>query len=200
MKKTLLLSLFLFASISGFSQDYLDKIATNTCNCTEKLSPSLSKDDFTMQFGLCMIAAASDYKKEIKKDYKLNMDNVEEIESKGEKLWANIAIKMATVCPKSFSKLADEGKDEAVAAVATSSLEGVVTQIEKNLFVTFYVKDASGKITKLYWLSFIESSLDLTTKYNTLLNKKVTFTYETKDFFDPKINDFRAFNIITQIQ
>jgi hypothetical protein len=66
--------------------------------------------------------------------------------------------------------------------------------------VVFSLKDDFGRIFKFYWLSFIKSDLELTNNYNSLLGKTIKLTYNKKDFFDPKISEYRQFNVISKIE
>jgi hypothetical protein len=68
---------------------------------------------------------------------------------------------------------------------------GVITKIENDHFVILSIKDEQGKISKYYWLTFIQSNTELSTKYKSLIGKKVNITYTSQDFFDPKLDEYR---------
>jgi hypothetical protein len=78
-------------------------------------------------------------------------------------------------------------------------MKGNITKIDKDFFVVFSVKDEAGKTTKLYWLGFIEAGLDLVSGYEALAGKDVEVSFEYKEFFDPKVNEYRAFPVITNL-
>jgi hypothetical protein len=200
MKSTLLLFFIFFFTSLSYSQDYLTTIAEKSCQCVEKVSDTLEAKSYNMQLGICMIEAAMPYKKQIKKDYDVNMDN---IGNEGEKLGGIIGVKMASVCPTAMLKIAERskqsGKDEEEKP-SENNITGIVSKIENDLFVTFTLKTETGKSVKFYWLNFINAEMDLPTKYNTLLGKTINVNYTSMDFFDPKIEEYRQFNIISKIR
>lgn len=145
-----------------------------------------------------MIKASEPYKKQLKKDYDIDFNN---IEKEGEALGKIVGFKMATVCPDGLirlSKMAEtepkENKKEALISI------GKVTQIDREVFVVFSVFDNSGKSMKFYWLTSAESNIDLANNYKTLIESDVKIKYYTKEFFDPKIGEYRNFNVIEKIE
>lgn len=197
MRKILLLLLFIsFINSKVYSQDYMDEICKKTCDCIENISDTIERESYEMQMGLCMINAAMPYKKQLKKDHKINMDD---IGNEAEKLGTLIGIRMASICPKSlmkFSENSENNKED----TEQHSVEGLITKIEFDPFIVFTLKDEKGKSIKYHWLTFIETKIDLQNKYNTLTNKNVKITYTTTDFFDPKIQEYRQFNIIKTLE
>jgi hypothetical protein len=196
MKKKLSIALFFLLPMKFlFAQDYMDKILEKTCNCAESLPDTLTTDRFNILLGTCMIEASMPYKKQIKKDYNINMDNVE---TEGERLGRMIGLKMAAYCPDMLAKLAKRAKGKNEYAT-DESVNGTITKIEKDPFVIFSVKDDQGKITKLYWLKFIQSDTELVENYESLLDKSVKIVYRQEEYFDPKIAQYRLFKIIKSL-
>jgi hypothetical protein len=201
MKSFLILTLALFTSLAGFSQDYMDKIAEAGCNCITELPDSVSRQELNVKLGLCMIEAAIPYKKKLKKDYGIDFARIDE---EGEKLGRIIGTRMASVCPMALIALSSKMEDEEIAAEEELPMEevtenmavGEVTQVDDASFVVFSVKDSYGKTYKYHWMSEIETDLDLAVDYASMMGKSVEITYETKSFFDPKIEDYRTFNVI----
>ncbi|WP_435524158.1 hypothetical protein [Chryseobacterium indoltheticum] len=76
-------------------------------------------------------------------------------------------------------------------------INGTVSKIEKENFIVFHVVGENKMLNKLYWISSVDSNLDLPKEYQTLLNKKVNISYFTMEIFDPKINDYKTLNIIS---
>ena len=66
--KSILITLFLAFSFTAFSQDYMDKIALEVCDCIDNVSDSVPTDQFNMELGLCMLEASMPYKKQLKKE------------------------------------------------------------------------------------------------------------------------------------
>lgn len=176
------------------SQDYIDKITLQTCDCMKKISDTTNYEKLTMELGLCMISAAEPYKKQLKKDYGINLNNMNE--SEGEALGKVLGMKMATACPESLMKM--YGKVNSNDKESTTQLEsiGKITNIERDVFVIFSVFDNSGKSMKFYWLEPVESNVDLANNYRTFIETTVKIKYGQKEFFDPKIGEYRNFNII----
>ena len=198
MKKIILLFTLLIANNSS-AQDYMDKIIDDTCNCLSKISDSIVGEDFNMQMGVCMINAASPYKKKIKKDHKIDMNNINE---EGEALGELIGIKMIDVCPNiliEISKRSNQPVQEEE-IIVQNTITGKITKIEEDQFVSFSLKDGEGKTKKFYWLNHIESDIDLYTEYKNLKHKAVKITYRSEEFFDPRIGEYHTFNIISKIE
>jgi hypothetical protein len=196
--KSFILTLLVLSGLTCYSQDYLDKIANATCECVNKLPDTLKTEDLTMQFGVCMIEGASPYKKQLKKDYQINLDKLDL--GVGETLGKLIGVKMVSICSDQVLRLSKKIKLNKVEKNQDLRATGVVTKIESDYFVTFYLKDESGKVTKFYWMTLINSDFDLITKYKSVTDKSVDVTYRIEEFFDPKIDEYRQFNIITAIE
>ncbi len=196
MKKIAFL-LLSFLSISAYSQDYMDKIAQQTCDCLSKISDTVNVQKQYMELGVCMINAAQPYKKQLKKDHNINFDN---IENEGAALGKVIGFKMATVCPDALVRLSNMDKEEDTSTKNKLISIGRVTQIDRENFVVFSVFDNSGKSMKFYWLTSAESNIDLANNYRTLIENNVKITYYAKEFFDPKIGEYRNFNVIEKIE
>lgn len=196
MKTTLILSFFLFSTFQIYSQDYMDKIAQKSCDCLDHVPDTLKTDEFNLKLGICMIEASTPYKKQLKKDHGINLDN---IDTEGEKLGRLIGIKMASTCPTILLKLTQKPQDEEEKAAELKTAEGLITKLENDFFVVLSLKDEAGKTSRFYWLTFIESGMELPTKYRSVVGESVVITYKVQDFFDPKIEDYRAFNVISKL-
>ncbi len=198
MKRIVLISCLILMALPGFSQDYLDKIAEKCCECFTKFPDSLTAEKLQMQLGLCMIDVATPYKKELKKNNGINMDNIGS-GTEGEKLGHLIGLKMAGICPEALIKLAGETKTKKAEKNLNQTVRGVVSKVENDCFVVFSVKDDTGKITKYYWLTFVESEMELTGNYATMTGKSVKITYDIQDFFDAKIKEYRQYYIVKKM-
>ncbi|MEZ4774586.1 MAG: hypothetical protein R3D00_15480 [Bacteroidia bacterium] len=193
--------LLIFLGINGYAQDYLEKIAAESCECVDKIPDGLDRESFYMEAGFCMIQAAGPYKKKIKSDLDIDLDN---IVTDGEKLGKVLGMKMALICPSVIVKMAnmdDETEDSEIEPTnQIYSLTGKITSIEDDFFVTFSVKDDAGKTVKFYWITFVESNTELIDSYKDLLEKSVRISYIAQEFFDPRISEYRIFNIISKIE
>jgi hypothetical protein len=177
----------------------MDKIANTACECISKVSDTLATEDFNMKLGLCMIECATPYKKQLKKDYQINLDELDS--GVGERLGKIVGVKMLPICSDQILKLTKKNKiNKTQENQKGLEASGVITKIESDYLVTFSLKDDSGKVTKFYWLTLINSNLDLINEYKSFTNKSVDITYHSEEFFDPKIGEYRQFNIITTIE
>lgn len=193
MKQFFILLSF-FAILNSYSQAYMDKIVQNSCDCVSEISDTLNQDQFNFDFGICLINAAMPFKKELLKNHEINMDN---IDFEGEKLGRLIALQMASTCPRILARLTGSvDSDEETSEEEALYYEGVITKIEKETFVVFTMKEETGKSTKFYWLTFIDSNIDVAENYESLLGKKVELTYDFYEFYDARINEYRNFNLI----
>ena len=198
MKKVLIFCLVITAHQS-FSQTYMDKIAQESCDCISKVSETLDYEQYTQELGLCMIVAAEPYRKQLKKDHNINFDK---IEVDAEKLGKLIGFKMASVCPNALLAVSKKSPDKSAVADAdvSKSYDGTITKLEKDFFVVLHVKDGEGKTNKFYWLTFIDSDVDLVERYDSLIGTPVEVTYRTEEWFDPKIKEYRQFSVIEKLE
>lgn len=174
----------------------MEDIAKESCDCLSKISDTLETERFNVEFGLCILAAAKPYKKQIKKDYDINLDN---ITREGEQLGEIIGIQMATTCPDILMKMVNRVEQGDILDVSENVVTGQVTAISDDKFVEFSIRDELGKISKYYWFTFIETDIQLSTDYKSLKDKFVQVHYITQEFFDARIGEYRTFKIIEKI-
>ena len=198
MQKLLILSL-LFISFQGFSQNYVDEIAKNTCECISTLDNSADPEELTTQMGLCILKTAEPYSKKLKRDYKIDLEH---IDTQGEELGRVIAVKMLSHCPESLMAMAslasdddDEFSDDEGTEVQT--VKGKITKVDKELFMVFSLTDENGKASKYYWMTYVDSENGVIGGEKSLVGKDVKISYERLEFYDPKIEEYRLFNVIS---
>lgn len=185
----------ILSTSSIFAQDYLTKITHQSCECLSTIEQTEDREQFNLELGLCIIDASMPYKKELKKDHNIDLENIDE---DGTRLGELIGLKMAGICPEEILKIANGGEDESYDELS-STISGTITKVEKEQFIVFSIKEDSGKTTKFYWIYYIESNVDLPTEYSTLIGKKVEVYYYESDLFDARINEYKSFNIIEEI-
>lgn len=196
MKKILIAGLIL-AGYHSFAQTYFDKIVQESCNCVSKVSQTLDNEKYTQELGICMIVAAEPYRKQLKKDHNIDFDK---IDVDGEKLGKLIGIKMVAVCPDLILAVAKRSGNSESAAVENKSFEGIITKIESDFFVVLHIKDESGKTNKFYWLTYVESAVEVADRYDSMVGTSIAVTYRSEEFFDPKIKEYRSFSIIEKLE
>lgn len=191
------------------AQKYMDEITQKSCECIESIDLKGNKDQVSAKLGICMLQASMPHKKQLKKDHDIDLDILGDEE--GKKLGTIIGFKLAGVCPESLIKISQliqnnvdeiivEELEEEEFKKETKQLKGKIKNIENNLFVVITVEETNGKTTKLIWMNFVQSNIDLPSKWETLVGKNVSISYNSNaQFFDPKINDYRIFLVIEKL-
>ena len=169
----------------------------------DQLSDTIDREEYLMSLGTCMINAALPYKKKLKADYGINLDNIDE--KAGEQLGKIVGLRMANKCPKSLLKITrmdnEDTQNETTSPQSPDSktFTGTVTAVENEPFVVFSIKDDLGKTARFFWLNFVQCDSDLVAHYTSLVGSTVKIQYSSSEFFDPKINEYRQFNIIQSV-
>ena len=197
MMKYFLLFLFSFFYNSFFSQNYIDIIAQESCSCIEKLPEIEGKEAKTMRMGLCMIEAAGPYKVELYNDHAIDFSKINE--SAGEELGLLIGMKMASFCPEILMEMATDQMNDSEDESEDLYFEGKVISIDTEGFVYFTIKDENGRVSKYYWLTYVESEMNLENSYESLLGREVVGEYRVIEFFDPRIKEYRNMNVLSYI-
>ena len=203
MKKLIILFFSIFSLFYYSQEDFKKIIAQNTCKCVKDVKKeNLTKKQIEFQFGICMFKVANPYKAEIKKEFGIDISDFSKKENMY-KLGTEIGILMAQECPDVFEQFIPEDKNDTQTEEVVSSEElmnGEITKIEKENFVIFYLKGDNSILTKFYWISNVESNIELEKKYNELVGKKVNVTYYSADIFDHRINEYRKVNILSMLK
>lgn len=202
MKKIILL---LLITQSVFAQklskeQLITKISEGTCECITK--KEITKENLELTLGLCMLEDFNKYEKDIEKYYG---KNVISDDSKMEALGRDVGVQMATKCP-SFLKLImdsvgdDDGDDEEIDAVEEiePSVIGKYFQAKSEQFVTFSIKEASGKTVEFILLNNFDNSFLLTENILKSNDEIEVFYYEL-EMFDAKIKKFVTYKIVSDI-
>lgn len=207
MMKKIIIALVVIFSTNSFSQDMYDIIGKETCAClgTKKLDyQKLDKKELQTQVGLCMIQSYTSHINEFKQEDKIQFDDQEGMRKMGEK----VALKMLVNCPeiilelgKSTQKdIGDESEDELVVdEPADVFIEGQVTAIKKDQFVSLLVKDKNGRAYSFLLLDYFESASVLTNN-ELKVKDSVKVGYTEIELFDVATNEFKYFKILTDIQ
>lgn len=196
MKIKILILFLIFSTGIATSQKYLDEIVLKVCDCVSAMPENLDTEKYNFELGICMINAAIPYKKQLLKDHKIDMNKMDMY---GAELGKLIGVKMATVCPQGLLKMVEKvsNKSDNLSEVAVL---GEVTAISDNKFVEFTIKDDTGRTSKYLWLNFIESNIDLSAEYKNLINQFVQLNIISQEIFDPRIGEYRRFNVIRKLE
>ncbi len=179
------------------AQDCLDIIAEKTCECLQDLPDTLDTDQFNLRLGLCMLEAAMPFEKQLRKEYGINL---EMIDVEGERLGRIIGLRLATNCPEGLELITRMNSDEPETEdPVIGSVMGEVLAIDDQAFVVFSIKEQTGRISKYFWLTLITADDQLIYTYPSLVGRTVNISFEQKEFFDPRIAEYRTFNIIRDL-
>ena len=198
MKKLLLL--FLLASGSIFAQSLtkeqlIDKMSDVGCECAGK--QEITKDNLEMTLGLCILEAMNKYEKDVEIHY--GKDVITD-EKRMESLGYDMGLKMGAKCPTVFKLMMNDSNGEVAEeeVVADLMISGKLTEIKSNQFLTFSVKESSGKSNNFLLLNSFENAFLLTDKVLKANDNVDVFYYES-ELFDPKAAKFVTYKIVTDI-
>ena len=200
MKKLVLL-LILVGNVA-FAQkltkeQLIDKMSDVGCECTTK--QQVTKENLEITLGLCILEALNKYEKDVERHYG---KNVITNDKKMEELGYDIGLKMGAKCPSVFMNMADEESDtngeEVVEEIPDAVLTGKISEIKSEQFLTFVVKEDSGKNNQFILLSSFDNAFLLTDKV-LKVSDAVDVTYYEMDLFDAKLGKFVSFKIVTDI-
>jgi len=199
MKKIIIL---LFITQSLFAQkltkeQLISKISEGTCDCITK--KEITKENLEMTLGLCMLEDFNKYEKDIEKYYG---KNVITDESKMEDHGRDVGIQMATKCP-SFLKMVmdnmdDEEDVEEEMIEEEPSVTGKFFQAKSEQFITFSIKETSGKTVDFILLNNFDNSF-LLTENILKSNDVIEVYYYELEMFDAKIKKFVTYKIVSDI-
>lgn len=195
-----LIAIFSFLNVNYLlsQKDYMSIITDKSCECLSEIEETPDTEKFNMQLGLCIIEAASPYKKQLKADHNIDLDK---IDTQGEKLGQLIGFRMASVCPDQILKASKGAFEDDEYDQEFYYTTGTIVKIEKEQFVVFSIKnDDDGKTSKYYWLGYVDSEIDLQIEYNNLTGKSIELYYRVDELFDARIDEYKSFNVIEEIE
>lgn len=178
------------------SKDQLtDKLADKCCECANK--KTITKDNFEVSIGLCIIESLGAYEKDVEKHYGKDIINNE---AKMEEMGYDVGKKMALKCTSIFQIFSDADLDDDLEEEEEEALmlSGKITEIKSEQFITFSLKEDSGKMNNFILLSEFDNSFLLTDKV-LKLNDSIDVEYYELDLYDAKVGTFVLFKIVSDI-
>jgi len=188
-----LLGLFVsLVSLNLFSQDFLDTVAKETCECiTQKDLGEATAQEKEMQLGVCMFSSISKHKSMFD-EYAQGKSLME---YGFEKFGEEVGINMAIYCPLFFMEYAaTEGVNFADDEVEMNIELGKITVIEKKQFNVVNLEVGDGSILKFLWLWDFEGSEILT--QNQFKGKWMNIYYLNYPLYDPDKKDYVIYKVI----
>ena len=200
MKKIFLIALFILSFNSAKSQEILTTVTKEVCSCTEgkkELIKTATPEGLKLQLGLCILTSYTNHKTEIIAQYG-------EIMSKDgamEKLGEDIGMKMVEVCPDVLMSIASAGgfEDSSSEAIETKTIEGEITDIKTEQFVTIQVKDKNARIYNFTLLNYFDTA-SLFTANEIKKKDRIAVTYNEIELYDTKEKEFRYFKVLTKLE
>jgi len=206
MRKYFLLFFYLF-SFFGFSQDYYDLMAKETCECVNAKKIDFNSIEVTklqMELGICLMPSYTNYRDKLEKSEQIAFGDREGMRKLGE----NIGLKMIKHCPDLIMKLGSEyieksKKDKVVIDTEKSvednlgdhKMECTFVETKTSDFLTVIVKEDNGRVHQLLLLNFFQNA-DLLTNNKLKSNQKIEVTYSEHEFYDPKTKDYKYYKVI----
>lgn len=172
----------------------MDKVVQQACSCVSELEEP--EDINELNLGLCIIQEAIKYQEEIKRDYGIDMANIDQ---EGEELGRIVGMKMLNTCPEEITRIVAASYDEEDTSASEDSVTGEIKAVGQGDFIFFSVTDSEGRTSKFYWLTFVQSDYDLQNNHEQLVGKRVTIGYTVYEFYDRNLGEYRNYNLIDSI-
>lgn len=191
MHKLTFFAILLFSVQAANAQEnYLEEIANKACSCIQEKKDN-QESVTKAELGICLFKYAGDYQTQFKEDHDIDLNDLGG--NSGVRLGEVLGAKMMFVCP---DLLVEFSSDEE----AENAITGTITNIFDETNVLIEITTPDGKRQKFYWLTFIETDFDIQNSYNELKGKNVTIKYVERDIFDPRINEYRTFGVISSLE
>ncbi|WGD34473.1 hypothetical protein [Olleya sp. YS] len=202
MNKTLITLIATIGFVTTLSaqskEEVVDKIAQETCQCIDAKGIDMTMENKTkieMEFGLCLIESYNKNKKEADKYFEVSLLDESSVEGIAEL----VGMQMVSYCPNVFSVFIEE-ELENDNTYSVEEVSGKFVSMTTNEFNTIVIKDSdSNREIKLIWLTYFDGS-DLLDNPKKLKGKKVKVEYEELELYDPKIEEYRNFKVISRLQ
>lgn len=196
MKKILLLLVLVgnIAFAQKLTKEQLsEKLAEKACGCAEK--QEITKENFELTIGICLLEGINAFEKDVEKHYG---KDVISNDKKMEELGYDVGKKMGSKCPTIFKFMLDNEEEVATDESEELSVSGKVSEIKTEQFITFVVKEATGKTNQFILLSNFDNAFLLTD--NVLkATDEVDVTYYEMELYDAKLGKFVSYKIVTDI-
>jgi hypothetical protein len=211
MKKYLIV-FGIFLTLNAQAQDAKDSLlnamAKETCAELEKKDLSnVTMENAQTEIGMIFMPVLMNHSTDIEKVYGGSVADMEAMQ----KLMMDLSMKLSTKCPKFMEmslKLAggrgpapkgSKSPERIEEIVAGDQMNATLITVTPGDITTLNVKDAKGKMVKLYWLEYFENSDILKANPKKYLNKKVTVEYVEKSVYDAARKTYKTIKVITGI-
>lgn len=203
MRNWLLLLVVIIIHGTARAQDAMDAIAAKTCACASTLDTALTTEARNMQLGICMLQSAEPFKKELKKKYKIDLDN---IDKDAEGLGRLVGYRMATKCPEQLARMVQDANavpeepslpSGPVRKFMIQQTPGKLASIRSGQFLTLVVLAEDGRTLDLLLLGQADNVANLLRRPDQGRGATGIWSYTADELFDPLSRTFRPFYVIT---
>jgi len=200
MKKIIFLILLFSSSIFAqklTKEELTDKMSDVGCECANK--QEITKANMELTLGLCLLEAINKYEKDVEVYYGKNITSSE---IKMEELGYEIGLKMGSKCPSIFKFLMLETNEKNNDVIDVKALNekvfGNLTEIKFDQFLTFSIKEQSGKMNQFLLLSSFDNAFLVTDKV-LKTNDTIEVHYYNLEVFDAKSFKYVTYKVVTDI-
>lgn len=199
MKKIAMLLVLFVTATNLYSQELTKdelktKLAEHTCECSN--SKEMTKDNYELNLGLCILEAVNKYQSSVEKYYGKNYI------SKIEEIGGDVGETMAGVCPDLLIKIfqnSQEQSDSYDSSVEDETINGTFVNTNEDGFLYVNVKEASGKSHKFLLLDNFDNSYLIID--NVLKSKdKIKVSYYVAELYNTKTKKYENFKVISDIE
>ncbi len=174
-------------------EDLVDVLSNQTCDCLN--TKDLTETNLELTLGVCIIQSIQKNKEGVEKyfgkDILSNEDSMTEIAE-------SIGVKLAMECPKFTSLISDMSYEDEAMDEENLSLSGKIVAVNSEQFMTFKLKQDSGKtITFLVLEDFDNSYLLLDSVIKP--SDTVEISYYEATLYDAKVKKFTSYKIVLDI-
>lgn len=195
----LLFGFLVIGSINAQSEEYLNKVADQGCQCLK--GKDLSGKDINViqeQMGMCLMNSIMSDMENFTKQFEVNPTDQSSMQKAGEK----IGFRMASRCPEVMMSLSSTTTTTTtttqVAPAAENSISGKLTEINDGEFAQISVSSEDGSLTKLLWLEAFAGDSKL--KGKSMIGKIVTVSYEVRKIWSPSSESYISRKVITAVR
>lgn len=185
------------------SKDSLLKvIVKETCtDISGKDFSGKSMEEIEMELGLAMMPIMVKYQEELQAAYGTGIED----QAGMEKMGMEVGLQLAKDCPAFLKMFAGNpavikeraGKNT---AAELKTVNGKLLAIVHGDFSYLQVKDATGKIEKLWWMEYFEGSGRLITNAGEMLNKDVKVKYSEKEIYNATLKEYIKIKVIAGLE
>jgi hypothetical protein len=180
--KIVLLLVFIFCSIFGFSQtqEEISSLAQKTCDCLAvKTIDFKDKSAVQVALGLCLMDGIQN----------LNLQVELSDEGAMRELGRKVGVVMVGKCPSVFEVLIKDEINKR-SSDGGNSVSGKVKAVEAKDYLTITLVEDTGREHKILWIHYFEGSDQYVQDPRSLKGKNVTIDYTMKEVYLEKSKEY----------